>query len=416
MAVTDPALSEIYIWKDSDGVTTFSDNPKIVPDSAKVELWSERPSMEAISDTDLAEVGSEDSLEELQRNVTQGEFAIQLARELGLGENLGPEEAAQILSDIHIAPILGNWELNESLTPDLTSRLRTLTVTAAQMQWITVKPEQALMAFDTASALLGVDIPLVTDKQAPESSQPLVDVPPLVYISSPPPLIFSYYTWVPVSSGFLWHGTIIHGIFALQGLHLNAHFFNGHHFVFKPHFVQRHLANYLVEHTAEPIHHVVHHRREHYVGDHHPNQHIGRGGRARDHVNRYNRHSSFASGFSSTHIPPHRKGSKSNAHSRRLHLPGTHIQEHSLSHQKSENRHLLGHLSPESPSRPVRSSHLLSLHARPDHNINFFSSRSSSKKHIARGKYHNTRGGHNKQISRHGLGHFSTTAGRGHGR
>jgi len=417
IVVMEAALSEIYIWKDSEGITTFSDNPSIAPDPAKVDLWSERTSVGAVSERDLSGVDSEGTLEEPQGNVTQGEFAIQLARELGLGENLGPKEAAQILSDIRIAPILGNWELDKALTPDLTSRLRTLTVAAAQMQWITIKPEQALMAFDTTSALLGVDIPLVEDKEAPESSQPLVDIPPLVYISPPPPLISSYYSWIPFSSGFLWQGAIIHGIFTLQRPHLNAHFFNGHHFVFQPHFVQRHLTNYFVEHTAEPLHHVGHRRREHHVRDHHPNRDIGRGEGSRDHVNQHNRSSSSDSGFSSTHILPHREGSKNNVHSRRLHLPGTRIREHSLSHKKLETQHPSGHFIPESPSTPKRPSHLPSLHAGPDHKVHSFSSRSFSKKHIARGKHRNTRWGHKKQISRHGLGHFNTTTARhGHGR
>ena len=65
---------------------------------------------------------------------------------------------------VRIALRLGDWELGETMTSQLTTRLRTLTGSAAQMGWITVTPEQALLAFDTAAALLGVRIPLATDE------------------------------------------------------------------------------------------------------------------------------------------------------------------------------------------------------------------------------------------------------------
>ena len=48
------------------------------------------------------------------------------------------------------------------MSPELTVRLRKLTVAAADRGWITLTPEQGLLAFDTASALVGLTIPVTT--------------------------------------------------------------------------------------------------------------------------------------------------------------------------------------------------------------------------------------------------------------
>ncbi|WDT81860.1 MAG: hypothetical protein MPW14_09145 [Candidatus Manganitrophus sp.] len=64
--------------------------------------------------------------------MTQGAFAVQLVRELGLEEDADPEEAADLLTRIRVTPRLGRWELSAPITPALVSRLRTLTVSAAQ--------------------------------------------------------------------------------------------------------------------------------------------------------------------------------------------------------------------------------------------------------------------------------------------
>ncbi|MFQ5579852.1 MAG: DUF4124 domain-containing protein [Nitrospiria bacterium] len=175
--------------------------------------------------------------------VTQGEFAVRLSHELGLGQDLTDVEATRILSDLRIAPPLGIWEHNAAMNPDLTSRLRTLTVAASQMEWISVSPEQALFAFDSAAALSGVSIPFDPEKIA--ASPRTIVVPPLVYVSPPPYFIAPYYTWVTIPNGFLWHGSTVKGFFALHSAHINIHFFNGHRFSFKSRFVRHHFLNNL---------------------------------------------------------------------------------------------------------------------------------------------------------------------------
>ncbi len=270
----DRANSGIYTWKDESGVLVFTDNPTLVPEGIEAKLWSAASSGKNVTVVLRTEeaaappsgIAPSNQAKEQQPEipvptVNQGAFAVQLARELGLGQNLFPEDAAQTLSDIRISPPLGTWALNSPMTPALTTRLRTLTVSAPQMGWISITPEQALLAFDTAAALTGLPIPSTAGAENGDASDPAISVPPLVYISPPPPRIAAYYTWVPVSAGFLWHGARVHGYYGLHGLHLNAHYFNGHHFVFKPHLVRRHLIKRLPGHhvVREDIHHRVQH-------------------------------------------------------------------------------------------------------------------------------------------------------------
>ncbi|MFQ5779742.1 MAG: DUF4124 domain-containing protein [Nitrospiria bacterium] len=229
--------------------------------------------------------------------ITQGEFAVHLARELGLGQDLTPEEAAGILSDLRIAPPLGHWERDAAMTPALTSRLRALTVAAPQMGWIAITPEEALFAFDTAAALLGVPIPVDLDTEVRESSPPAVAVPALVYVTPPPYLIAPYYTWIPVSGGFLWHGTTVHGFFALHSVHLNTHHFNGHRFAFGLHFVRRHFPLHLTEHHLvrrhlihRPLRHSVRHFTRSFARPSHRIRHRHRDLRHHLHSRRFDRH------------------------------------------------------------------------------------------------------------------------------
>ena len=161
--------SVLYVWRDENGVTTFSNVPTWSLGDTPVEVESVRLSTLRASQKGLTETTPRPSSKRPIRLVTRGDFAVQLVRELGLGENSTPQEAAGMLSGVRIAPRLGNWELNEVMTPELTTRLRTLTVSAAQRGWLTVTPEQALLAFDTAAALLGINIPILLNRKVPSS-------------------------------------------------------------------------------------------------------------------------------------------------------------------------------------------------------------------------------------------------------
>ncbi|MDC4203795.1 MAG: hypothetical protein MPW13_05255 [Candidatus Manganitrophus sp.] len=167
---------------------------------------------------------------------------MQLVRELGLEEDADPEEAADLLTRIRVTPRLGRWELSAPITPALVSRLRTLTVSAAQRGAISIAPEEALLAFDTTAALLNVSIPAEADLSDRSASSTYLDAPPLVLISPPPPQIVSFYVWVPVEEGFFWSGSRRHGFYVLHEVHRDLHF-NGHRFAFRRHYIERRFTD-----------------------------------------------------------------------------------------------------------------------------------------------------------------------------
>ncbi len=170
-----PAHSAVYIWKDAKGVTNFTDDRAKVPEGVQFEVRSYGGSSAAAEPPG-------------QRAVTQGAFARQLAAELSLGPNLTAEHAADALSRVRIGPPLGQWELDAPLTRALLNRLRKLTVGAARAGTISLAPEEALFAFDSATSLVGVSIRQAT---APRASAPQPAPAPItVYVVPPAPVIY----------------------------------------------------------------------------------------------------------------------------------------------------------------------------------------------------------------------------------
>lgn len=253
--VSSPAGSTIYTWQDQNGVVSFTDDPKSAPSDAKVKVWSNDSAPQGASSNNSSEIIPDATdkpiPEQMQATapspVTQGEFAVQLVTELGLGKQLGPEEAADLLTRIRIAPPLGRWEFNEPMTPELTVRLRTLTVAATQMGWLTLTPDQALLSFDTTAALLGVVIPANSSPATAELSYPNVEIPPpLVYVTQPPPVVVSYYAWVPVVDGFWLGNTWFGGFFVLTSFH--RHEFRHHRFFIDHEIIERRINDHIVNH------------------------------------------------------------------------------------------------------------------------------------------------------------------------
>lgn len=267
--ISSPAHSAtpIYAWQDTNGVITFSDNPANAPRDAHVEVWAEYSNPQTVSETPPIETVPAEVPEQSLQVVTQGEFAIQLVRELGLGEQPSAKEAVDILTSVRIAPPLGRWEPDQPMTPELTVRLRTLTVAAAKMGWITITPEQALLAFDTAAALLDVPIPVTKSPDTSESSYPIVEVPPLVYLYPPPPAVYPYYTWVPVVGGFWWSNFLFPGFFVLN---VDLFFFKDHRFFFRDRHlgvgavsIRRHFLGRIVDHHIKRFPVIPHSGRVH---------------------------------------------------------------------------------------------------------------------------------------------------------
>ncbi|HIE65523.1 MAG: DUF4124 domain-containing protein [Nitrospira sp.] len=359
--------------------------------------------------------------------VTQGKFAVHLSRELGLGKDLTDEEATRILSDLRVAPPLGKWEHSAAMTPVLTSRLRTLAVAASQMGWIAVTPEEALFAFDSAAVLSGVSIPVELDAEAMTASPRTVVVPPLVYLSPPPYIIAPYYTWVPVSGGFLWHGTTMRGFFALHSIHINIHFFNGHRFAFRPrsirhhfldHLRRRHLKNRHV--IRRPVDRTAGLFTTPFVRPFPSLRHRQGGFRDREHIIRHrmsgrrpieshlvNKHIMRRStNYLLGRIPPytearphirnHQRGSRNSLHLRKPHRGGSHNRKDILHNRTANGKHRVRHLPPPAqhlatkrtaPSAP----HALSRSPRNTRPSTF------TKRQGKRGRNGNTSGRHRRR-------------------
>jgi hypothetical protein len=216
MSVPAHADGAVYSWQDADGVTTFTDDPSLAPSDAKVKVFQSSMRSTASAETPAPSTPSQPS-----QIATEGEFAVQLVEELGLSEDPTAGEAADILTEIRIVPRLGQWELDQPMTEELTSRLRMLAVAAAESGRLLLSSEEVLLAFDTTAALLGLTIPVTPLEEASETVSeapyPLAEAPPLVYVTTPPPAVYyPYYTWFPVTGGFWWNGVFCPGFFVLN--------------------------------------------------------------------------------------------------------------------------------------------------------------------------------------------------------
>ncbi|MDH3669749.1 MAG: DUF4124 domain-containing protein [Gammaproteobacteria bacterium] len=155
-----PAYSTIYVWKDANGVSNATDDPRRIPSGARVQTLSYDVVAPATKET-LASVNESETWipttdAKTSDHVAQGEFAVLLAAELGLGDGLRPQEAAEVLSDVLIAPRLGNWDLSAPMTQGLLDRLGNLTLAAARAGRIPIGLDEARFAFDSATALAGI--------------------------------------------------------------------------------------------------------------------------------------------------------------------------------------------------------------------------------------------------------------------
>jgi hypothetical protein len=263
----NPGYAELYSWKDHAGVLNFSNSRENVPDDAAVDVWPEASPLSPSSTS--SEIESDHSQPEAVEparsdaphrpeaplssiadkadQVTQGRFALQLVEELGLGQGLTVEEAADLLTQIRVTPRLGRWDLEGPMSPALVARLRALTVSAAEMGTVSLKPEEALLAFDTTAALLGVPITAGAAGSDPgDLSSTRIHSPALVLITPPPQEIFTSYVWVPVQPGFFWSGVWCNGFFVLDR-HGRDFRFNRHRFIIPPARIEQHFTNHVIQ-------------------------------------------------------------------------------------------------------------------------------------------------------------------------
>lgn len=155
-----PAYSAIYVWKDANGVNNATDDPRRIPSGVHVRILSYDAVTSAKKET-LASVNKSETWiptteGKTSDHVSQGEFAVLLAAELGLGDGLSPQVAMEVLSEALIGPRLGNWDLNAAMTQGLLDRLGNLTLAAARAGRIPIEPDEARFAFESAMALAGI--------------------------------------------------------------------------------------------------------------------------------------------------------------------------------------------------------------------------------------------------------------------
>ncbi len=158
--MASPAYSTIYVWKDANGVNNATDDPRRIPSGVQVRTLSYDAvtpvKKETLASVDDSETWIPTTDAKTSDHVSQGEFAVLLVAELGLGDGLSPQAAADVLSDALIAPRLGDWHLNAPMTQGLLDRLGNLTLAAARTGRIPIGLDEARLAFDIATALAGI--------------------------------------------------------------------------------------------------------------------------------------------------------------------------------------------------------------------------------------------------------------------
>ena len=217
--MVSPAYSTIYIFTDDAGIRNVTNDPRRIPSGTKVQTIGENaygedapaPVTEApVTETPMSVTETPTPVAETrpEGGVTQGEFAVQLAAELGLGEGLRPQAAVDRLSALRIAPRLGGWELDAPMTPALFDRLSKLTVAAANEGRIPIGLEEARFAFDSAAALARIS----------KHHASIADVPPL-----PPHIVEE--APVPVYGP----APVVHSGVLFVGAHFSHGGFHRHH-------------------------------------------------------------------------------------------------------------------------------------------------------------------------------------------
>jgi hypothetical protein len=255
-----PAYSsaEIYSWKDANGVRTYSNDASQAPADAHVMVRTANATSNAAFEPASGDTAPPPIPERPLHVATQGVFAMQLVRELGLEQSAQAEEAADLLTSVRIAPPRGEWLFDQPMTPELTGRLRQLTVAAATMGWLTLTPEQALLAFDTTAALLNVGIPAPTDQEMVSTAPyPIAEMPPLLDFYAPVPIFFPYYIWTPVVGGFWWDNVWFSGFFVLN---VNRFCSDRHYPGFRDRFgsldpghISHHVRGHIVDHQVRAL-------------------------------------------------------------------------------------------------------------------------------------------------------------------
>ena len=148
--------------------------------------------------------------------VREGDFAVRLLFELGLGTTEDEIEAETQLGKAGIIPRNG-WIADYPVTPDVYAELQKAVSDAADSKKLSMSREEALKRLNTANIQLGLSVKPYTGEKdrptgVPDSANYLnpteindyyyTEGPPIVTYYAPPPDYYYLYAWVPFPSGF----------------------------------------------------------------------------------------------------------------------------------------------------------------------------------------------------------------------
>jgi hypothetical protein len=180
--------------------------------------------------------------------IREGDFAVQLVKELNLGTTSGEAEAESILGSVGISPRNG-WIADYPVTPDIMGEIQQSVSDAVDSGKLSMSKDEALNRFQNAKADLDLRIrPYASGEPHeinPGSEYPETSVinnyyynqgPPIVTYYPPPPDYYYLYAWVPYP--FWWFDFWFPGFFILHDFHRVIYF---HH---RAGFVSNHFNDF----------------------------------------------------------------------------------------------------------------------------------------------------------------------------
>ena len=166
--------------------------------------------------------------------VREGDFAVQLVKDLNLGTTSDEAEAESILGSSGISPRNG-WVADYPVTPDIMGEIQQSVSDAVDSQKLSMSEDDALNRVQNAKAALDLGIRPYTSGQPheinPSAQYPETSVinnyyynqgPPIVTYYAPPPDYYYLYSWVPYP--FWWFDFWFPGYFILNDFHRSFHF------------------------------------------------------------------------------------------------------------------------------------------------------------------------------------------------
>jgi hypothetical protein len=178
--------------------------------------------------------------------VREGDFAVRLMFELGLGTTQEEIEAETQLGKIGIVPRNG-WIADYPVTPDVLGELQNAVSNAADSQKLSMSREEALKRLNTVNIQLGLSVTPYTgekDYQAGSSNSGnyfnpteindyyYTQGPPVVTYYTPPPDYYYLYAWVPFPfwcSSFWFPGFfVLHDFHKIVFIHNRVEFVSNH--------------------------------------------------------------------------------------------------------------------------------------------------------------------------------------------